>query len=137
MLSKILNPEHNFPEDSDRYKILANALNSAQNTKLPTQLKALRARLQNLRPILPSETKEVEVEYLIHNSPVPPTSPGHPHGINVGQGRIGTKIVSMEIKRRQFFVSQKIEDEALKLGQEITDLKKKIIDRYIEIHGRD
>jgi len=53
MLSKILNPEHNFPEDSDRYKILANALNSAQNTKLPTQLKALRARLQNLRPILP------------------------------------------------------------------------------------
>ena len=137
MLSKILNPEHNFPEDSDRYKILANALNSAQNTKLPTQLKALRARLQNLRPILPSETKEVEVEYLIHNSPVPPTSPGHPHGVNVGQGRIGTKIVSMEIKRRQFFVSQKIEDEALKLGQEITDLKKKIIDRYIEIHGRD
>jgi len=137
MLSKILNPEHNFPEDSDRYKILANALNSAQNTKLPTQLKALRARLQNLRPILPSETKEVEVEYLIHNSPVPPTSPGHPHGINVGQGRIGTKIVSMEIKRRQFFVSQKIEDEALKLGQEITDLKRKIIDRYIEIHGRD
>ena len=137
MLSKILNPEHNFPEDSDRYKILANALNSAQNTKLPTQLKALRARLQNLRPILPSESKEVEVEYLIHNSPVPPTSPGHPHGINVGQGRIGTKIVSMEIKRRQFFVSQKIEDEALKLGQEITDLKRKIIDRYIEIHGRD
>jgi hypothetical protein len=128
MLSKILNPEHNFPEDSDRYKILANALNSAQNTKLPTQLKALRARLQNLRPILPSETKEVEVEYLIHNSP---------NGINVGQGRIGTKIVSMEIKRRQFFVSQKIEDEALKLGQEITDLKRKIIDRYIEIHGRD
>jgi len=55
----------------------------------------------------------------------------------VGQGRIGTKIVSMEIKRRQFFVSQKIEDEALKLGQEITDLKRKIIDRYIEIHGRD
>ena len=128
MLSKILNPEYNFPEDSDRYKILANALNSAQNTKLPTQLKALRARLQNLRPILPSESKEVEVEYLIHNSP---------NGINVGQGRIGTKIVSMEIKRRQFFVSQKIEDEALKLGQEITDLKKKIIDRYIEIHGRD
>jgi hypothetical protein len=128
MLSKILNPEHNFPEDSDRYKILANALNSAQNTKLPTQLKALRARLQNLRPILPSESKEVEVEYLIHNSP---------NGINVGQGRIGTKIVSMEIKRRQFFVSQKIEDEALKLGQEITDLKRKIIDRYIEIHGRD
>ena len=128
MLSKILNPEHNFPEDSDRYKILANALNSAQNTKLPTQLKALRARLQNLRPILPSESKEVEVEYLIHNSP---------NGINVGQGRIGTIIVSMEIKRRQFFVSQKIEDEALKLGQEITDLKRKIIDRYIEIHGRD
>ena len=128
MLSKILNPEHNFPEDSDRYKILANALNSAQNTKLPTQLKALRARLQNLRPLLPSESKEVEVEYLIHNSP---------NGINVGQGRIGTKIVSMEIKRRQFFVSQKIEDEALKLGQEITDLKRKIIDRYIEIHGRD
>ena len=128
MLSKILNPEHNFPEDSDRYKILANALNSAQNTKLPTQLKSLRARLQNLRPLLPSETKEVEVEYLIHNSP---------NGINVGQGRIGTKIVSMEIKRRQFFVSQKIEDEALKLGQEITDLKRKIIDRYIEIHGRD
>jgi len=128
MLSKILNPEHKFPEDSDRYKILANALNSAQNTKLPTQLKALRARLQNLRPILPSESKEVEVEYLIHNSP---------NGINVGQGRIGTKIVSMEIKRRQFFVSQKIEDEALKLGQEITDLKRKIIDRYIEIHGRD
>ena len=128
MLSKILNPEHNFPEDSERYKILANALNSAQNTKLPTQLKALRARLQNLRPLLPSETKEVEVEYLIHNSP---------NGINVGQGRIGTKIVSMEIKRRQFFVSQKIEDEALKLGQEITDLKQTIIDRYIEIHGRD
>ena len=128
MLSKILNPEHKFPEDSDRYKILANALNSAQNTKLPKQLKALRARLQNLRPLLPSETKEVEVEYLIHNSP---------NGINVGQGRIGTKIVSMEIKRRQFFVSQKIEDEALKLGQEITDLKRKIIDRYIEIHGRD
>ena len=128
MLSKILNPEHNFPEDSDRYKILANALNSAQNTKLPTQLKAIRARLQNLRPILPSATKEGEDEYLIHNSP---------NGINVGQGRIGTKIVSMEIKRRQFFVSQKIEDEALKLGQEITDLKSKIIDRYIEIHGRD
>ena len=128
MLSKILNPEHKFPEDSDRYKVLANALNSAQNTKLPAQLKTLRARLQNLRPLLPSETKEVEVEYLIHNSP---------NGINVGQGRIGTKIVSMEIKRRQFFVSQKIEDEALKLGQEITDLKRKIIDRYIKIHGRD
>ena len=128
MLSKILNPEHSFPEDSDRYKILTNALNSAQNTKLPAQLRALRARLENLRPLLPSEIKEVEVEYLIHNSP---------NGINVGQGRIGTKIVSMEIKRRQFFVSQKIEDEALKLGQEITDLKKKIIDRYIEIHGRD
>ena len=128
MLSKILNPEHTFPEDSDRYKVLANALNSAQNTKLPTQLKALRARLQNLRPLLPSEIKEVEVEYLIHNSP---------GGINVGQGRIGTKIVSMEIKLRQFFASQKIEDEALKLGQEIADLKQKIIDRYIKIHGRD
>ena len=128
MLSKILNPEHKFPEDSDRYKVLANALNSAQNTKLPAQLRELRARLQNLRPLLPSETKEVEVEYLIHNSP---------NGINMGQGRIGTKIVSMEIKRRQFFVSQKIEDEALKLGREITDLKKKIIDRYIEIDGRD
>lgn len=128
MLSKILNPEHNFPEDSDRYKVLANALNSAQNTKLPTQLKALRARLQNLRPLLPSEIKEVEVEYLIHNSP---------GGINLGQGRIGTKIVSMERKLRQFFASQEIEDEALRLGQEIADLKQKIIDRYIKIHGRD
>ena len=128
MLSKILNPEHNFPEDSDRYKVLANALNSAQNTKLPTQLKALRARLQNLRPLLPSEIKEVEVEYLIHNSP---------NGINVGQGRIGTKIVSMERKLRQFFASQEIEDEALRLGQEIADLKQIIIDRYIKIHGRD
>ena len=128
MLSKILNPEHNFPEDSDRYKVLANALNSAQNTKLPTQLKALRARLQNLRPLLPSEIKEVEVEYLIHNSP---------GGINLGQGRIGTKIVSMERKLRQFFASQEIEDEALRLGQEIADLKQIIIDRYIKIHGRD
>ena len=128
MLSKILNPKHSFPEDSDRYKVLANALNSAQNTKLPTQLKALRARLQNLRPLLPSEIKEVEVEYLIHNSP---------GGINVGQGRIGTKIVSMERKLRQFFASQEIEDEALRLGQEIADLKQKIIDRYIKIHGRD
>ena len=128
MLSKILNPEHTFPEDSDRYKVLTNALNSAQNTKLPTQLRALRARLQNLRPLLPSETKEVEVEYLIHNSP---------GGINLGQGRIGTKIVSMERKLRQFFASQEIEDEALRLGQEIADLKQIIIDRYIKIHGRD
>ena len=128
MLSKILNPEHNFPEDSDRYKVLANALNSAQNTKLPAQLRELRARLQNLRPLLPSEIKEVEVEYLIHNSP---------GGINLGQGRIGTKIVSMERKLRQFFASQEIEDEALRLGQEIADLKQIIIDRYIKIHGRD
>ena len=128
MLSKILNPKHSFPEDSDRYKILTNALNSAQNTKLPAQLRELRARLQNISPLLPTETKEVEVEYLIHNSP---------GGINVGQGRIGTKIVSMERKLRQFFASQEIEDEALKLGQEITDLKRKIIDRYIKIHGRD
>jgi len=137
MLSKILNPQYNFPEDSDRYKVLANALNSAQSTKLPGQLRELRARLQNLRPLLPSETKEVEVEYLIHNSPVPPTSPGHPHGVNVGQGRIGTKIVSMETRLRQFFASEKIEDEALELGQKIADLKQKIIDRYIKIHGRD
>jgi hypothetical protein len=48
MLSKILNPQYNFPEDSDRYKVLEKALNSAQSTKLPGQLRELRARLQNV-----------------------------------------------------------------------------------------